>query len=161
MTSAQISALAKTAVFSVVVPGLVAWYVPRWILGGFPAVHWDGLSIASAALLVLGAAIYLRCAWEFSVTGLGTPAIMDAPKVLVVRGLHRYVRNPMYIGVMTAVAGEAALFGARPLVVYVAVLWTFFHTFVMFYEEPHLAHLFGAQYTEYCAQVHRWWPRWR
>jgi protein-S-isoprenylcysteine O-methyltransferase Ste14 len=155
-------ALFKTAVFTVVVPGTVGVLVPRWFLleeGGrevLPEVWWRWLGLLP---IIAGACIYLACAWDFAVTGLGTPAPIDMPRRLVVTGLYRFVRNPMYVGVAWVVLGQAVLFGSRAVAIYVVSLWMLFHLFVIFHEEPVLRRKFGAEYEEYCLRVPRWLPR--
>jgi len=105
--------------------------------------------------------MYFWCAWEFAVRGLGTPAPIAPTKYLVVSGLHRYIRNPMYIGVALAILGEAALFCAPNLAEYAALMLLIAHTFVVFYEEPTLHRQFGESYEEYRRTVPRWIPRFR
>ena len=110
-------------------------------------------------LIVFGAAVYAWCAFAFSVRGLGTPAPIDPPKVFVATGLYRWVRNPMYVGVLAVLAGENLLARSRDLAIYSAIVATFFHLFVMLYEEPALHRQFGASYDEYKRAVPRWLPR--
>lgn len=148
----------KAALFTVVVPGSVGGLVPALVLRGREAA--DGALLGLAlCLMAIGAAIYLRCVWDFVVFGRGTPAPIDAPKRLVVRGLYRYSRNPMYVGLLTLVAGWAILFGSVVMVGYGVFLFTFFWLFVRFYEERRLAREFGDEYQAYMAQVGRWLPR--
>ena len=109
--------------------------------------------------IIVGVCIELWCAWDFATKGRGTPAPFDPPKELVVRGLYRRVRNPMYVGVMSILLGEALLFAASTLVWYAAAVFVGFNLFVLLYEEPTLRHKFGAAYERYCAQVPRWLPR--
>ncbi|PYX80702.1 MAG: hypothetical protein DMG70_22490 [Acidobacteria bacterium] len=101
-------------------------------------VTWDSLGCLGLAALVLGGAIYLRCAWEFASRGFGTPAPIDPPKLLVARGHNRFVRNPMYIGVLAIVLGEATRFRSRQLLIYAACLPLAFHLFLVLFEEPAL-----------------------
>jgi protein-S-isoprenylcysteine O-methyltransferase Ste14 len=110
-------------------------------------------------LLMVGALIYLICVMEFAVRGRGTPAPIDAPKQLVVSGLYRYVRNPMYVGVLAVVLGLTFLTRSLELLGYAALLALAFHTFIRLYEEPTLRRLFGSEYDQYCATVPRWFPR--
>src|SRR5271166_6243974 len=98
----------NTVLFTIVVPGTVAILVPRWLLGGFAHPANGPLTWLGGVAFVAGAAIYFRCAWEFAVRGLGTPAPIAPTKYLVTTALHRYVRNPMYIGVALAIMGEGA-----------------------------------------------------
>ena len=151
----------KTLLFTILVPGSVTVLVPYLLLPAHSRVNWDSLGYLGLTALVAGTAIYLRCAWEFAYRGFGTPAPLDPPKVLVSRGLNRFVRNPMYLGVLTIVLGEAALFRSRQLLIYAACLAVAFHLFVVFYEEPALKRQFGETYDEYQRIVPRWIPRFR
>jgi protein-S-isoprenylcysteine O-methyltransferase Ste14 len=110
-------------------------------------------------MIAVGAAIYFRCAWEFAVRGLGTPAPIAPTKFLVTTALHRYVRNPMYIGVFGVVLGEAATFHSLRLLGYAAFLCIPVESFVVFYEEPTLRRQFGESYEEYRRKVPRWIPK--
>jgi protein-S-isoprenylcysteine O-methyltransferase Ste14 len=153
--------LIKTAIFTVVVPGTVAIYMPQTLHGRVAAVH-ASRSVSSGASLVLfscGAIIYLWCACDFAVKGLGTPAPIDAPRVLVVKGLYRFTRNPMYVGVAAMIAGQAGYYRSASIGIYLLIVLLAFHTFVRLYEEPTLRRLFGEQYEVYCRTVPRWLPR--
>lgn len=149
----------KTLLFTVIVPGTVAIYIPRWLLATEQAQASFDLGAArylSLVLMALGAALYAWCAWDFTFTGKGTPAPLDPPKELVVRGLYRYTRNPMYVGVLTVLLGEALWFGSRRLLGYAGVVALFFNLFILLYEEPYLRWRFGDAYRRYCAAVPRW-----
>ena len=155
-------ALAKTLVFTVLVPATVAIYVPRRILlsrSQEDVLRIGPLRYVGAVLLAAGAAVYLWCAWDFATAGGGTPAPIDPPRSLVVRGLYRHVRNPMYIGILLLLAGEAMLFQSRSLLGYAGIVFLFFFLFVVAYEEPALARKFGQDYERYCDRVPRWIPR--
>jgi len=157
--SRRLWAILNTALFTIFVPGTVAILMPRWLMGGYlwPA---NGLSTWLGALLfVCGAAIYFRCAWEFAVRGLGTPAPIAPTKFLVTTALHRYVRNPMYLGVALAILGQAVMFRSLHVAEYAAVLLMIAHVFVVLYEEPTLSRQFGESYEEYRRAVPRWLPR--
>lgn len=149
--------LLKNLVFTVLVPGTVAVYLPLQVIGGQPGTgsRWIG-GIAFA----VGAAIYTWCVWDFASFGRGTPAPIDAPRKLVVRGLYRYTRNPMYVGVLTVILGWAAWFGSPRLVLYAGVVGACFHAFIVGYEERHLASVFGDEYESFRSRVPRWLPRW-
>lgn len=151
----------KTAIFTVVVPGTVAGYLPMLLVGGFHKPSNGGLSWTGVGSVVLGSAIYLRCAWEFAVRGLGTPAPIAPTKFLVTTALHRYLRNPMYIGVALVILGEAALFRSLHLVGYAVVMLLIAHIFIVLYEEPTLHRQFGDSYEQYRRNVPRWIPRFR
>jgi protein-S-isoprenylcysteine O-methyltransferase Ste14 len=151
----------NTILFTIFVPGTVVVLVPYLLLGGYSRPANEPLTWLGALIIVLGAAIYFRCAWEFAVRGLGTPAPIAPTKFLVTTALHRYVRNPMYIGVLLVVMGQAVLFRAVALGIYAAVLCLAFHLFVMLYEEPTLRRQFGESYEEYRRTVPRWIPKLR
>ena len=147
---------AKTLLFTVLVPGTVVGWVPHWIrtaAGNSPA----GPLLQALALLpaLAGLAIYLWCALDFA-RAAGTPAPIDPPKELVARGLYRYSRNPMYLGVLAMVIAQALFFASPGTLLYAALLFLAFHAFVVLYEEPTLARSFGAAYQRYLASVPRW-----
>ena len=150
--------LLKTLIFTVIVPGTVTIYVPRWLLATElqPAFKLGAAHSLGLVLIALGAAIYAWCAWDFTFAGRGTPLPLDPPKELVVRGLYRYTRNPMYVGVLTVLLGEALWFGSRRLLGYTAAVALFFHLFITLYEEPALQRSFGDAYRRYRAVVPRW-----
>jgi len=108
---------------------------------------------------MMGLGILLRCAWDFAVVGLGTPAPIDPPKTLVVTGLYRWVRNPMYAGGAAVLFSEALLFGSRIVLEYALFVWAGFFLFVVAFEEPAPGRKFGASYEIYCRAVPRWVPR--
>ena len=149
----------QTILFTIFVPGTVAVLVPRWLVGGFSTPSGGPLTWLGALIVVAGAAIYFRCAWEFAARGLGTPAPIAPTKFLVTTALHRYVRNPMYIGVAMVILGEAALFRSLHLVTYAAGMLSVAHLFVIFYEEPTLQRQFGESYVAYHRSVPRWIPK--
>ncbi len=148
----------KNLLFTIVAPGTVAVLVPLMITGGESAS--SGIALAIAAVLFgLGGAIYAWCVWDFASFGKGTPAPIDAPKKLIVRGLYRYTRNPMYLGVLTIVLAWSVLFQAVILVLYAVIVAACFHMFILLYEEPHLEREFGSVYSAYKSDVGRWLPR--
>jgi protein-S-isoprenylcysteine O-methyltransferase Ste14 len=154
----------KTLIFTVLVPGTVAVLIP-YRLGSSVAAT-GNLPIGSfrysgVGLIVAGALIYFWCAWDFTFAGRGTPAPIDPPKELVVRGLYKFVRNPMYVGVLSVLLGEAVLFEARVLFGYAGLLFVLFFAFVVLYEEPALGRKFGTSYQRYRDVVPRWIPRMR
>lgn len=150
-----------TAAFAVApatVAGAVPWLLTRWevaapVPGGVPA------QVGGALLIGAGAAVIANSFVHFAVEGLGTPAPFAPPKHLVVGGLYRYVRNPMYVAIAAAVAGQGLLLGQPVLYVALAVGAIPVVAFVRLYEEPALARKFGADYEEYRRNVPRWLPR--
>lgn len=150
--------IVKTLIFTVVMPGTVGLYIPQALKGNSAALplpfRWIG-----AVLFLCGAAIYFWCAWDFVSKGLGTPFPLDAPRVLVVKGLYRFTRNPMYVGVLSAIWGQALYYGSRSIVIYSCAVLAAFYTFVCLYEEPTLRRFFGSQYDDYCRRVPRWLVR--
>jgi protein-S-isoprenylcysteine O-methyltransferase Ste14 len=150
--------LIKNLVFTLVAPGTVALWAPLFLTRArspaSPAMFAGGV-----ALWLAGGAIYAWCVWDFALFGRGTPAPIDAPKRLVVRGLYRWTRNPMYLGVLTVLLGWALAYGAASLLLYMMSFGAIVHLFIVLYEEPHLRRVFGREYEDYCAHVHRWWPR--
>jgi len=158
---ASVPALAETLVFTVFVPGTVAGYVP-WRLRQNAAPVTGVAEWLAIAVIALGIAIYFYTAfWGFAVIGGGTPAPIAPTKILVIRGLHRFVRNPMYIGVALVIGGQAWLFHSAHIAIYLACFWLIAHFFVLFYEEPTLRKQFGEEYDRYRASVPRWIPRFR
>ena len=153
--------LLKSLLFTVLMPCSVAvwmplaWFSPDRGVLGLGAGHFAGLP-----LMAFGAAIYLRCLLDFT-RALGTPAPLDPPKELVVTGLYRFVRNPMYCGVLAALLGLALFLESGRLLVYGFAVFTGFSLFVLLYEEPALASRFGESYDRYKAAVPRWIPRLR
>ena len=157
----RLFAVLRTAFFASLFIALWTYLIPRWVAGPklIPlAARW---SPGAIVLLAIGAAIMARCFWDFAWYGLGTPAPWDAPRRLVVRGLYRYVRNPMYLGLLFALAGEAVLLPgiAGVMLGTLAAFWILTTIFVLVYEEPALRARFGDEYLDYCRNVRRWIPR--
>ena len=153
------SPLLHTLFFTVIVPGMVAGYLPWSLRGSGHISHGPDLWIAILAI-VLGAAIYLHAAfWGFALRGRGTPAPIPPTQKLVVEGLHQYVPNPMYIGVLLLILGQAILFHSAHIVFYALMFCVTVHLFVVFYEEPTLHRQFGAEYDDYKKRVPRWLPK--
>jgi protein-S-isoprenylcysteine O-methyltransferase Ste14 len=156
------SAIIKTIIFTLVLPcTIVVWAPWRWLVPGGPHLRLDGWRGLGVVLFAIGAAIYFWCAfWAFARVGGGTPAPIDPPRKLVVHGLYRYVRNPMYIGVLSMLASETiVVLEHRTFTLYALSIAAAFAIWVLIYEEPALRSKFGAQYEEYCRQVPRWIPR--
>ena len=157
----NLSIALRSLLWTILLPGVVAGYVPwRWL--GLDRVQVNAIDVRQIAGLVAiaaGAALLGLCVFEFARTGRGTLSPLDPPRRLVVRGLYRYVRNPMYLAVTMALLGEALLAGSRSLALYWAVWFFCVNLFVMLYEEPELERQFGREYAAYRARVGRWIPR--
>ena len=150
--------LLRILVFTLVVPATVVLYIPARLAGapGSPAEIALGGAIMAGGLVLVG-----WCFYAFLARGRGTPAPWDPPRHLVTSGLYGYVRNPIYVGVLLILLGEAVMFASLALLAWAAVAAVAFHTFVVFYEEPDLRRRFGPEYERYLAEVSRWLPRWR
>jgi protein-S-isoprenylcysteine O-methyltransferase Ste14 len=159
-TVKNVGALLKTVLFTVFVPGTVAGYIP-WRLRNHAAAAAHGVEEGAAiGIIMVGVLIYLHTAfWGFALTGGGTPAPIAPTGNLVVVGLHRFVRNPMYIGVALVIGGQAWLFHSLHLAIYMACMLLVAHLFVITYEEPTLRKQFGEEYEQYRAKVPRWIPK--
>jgi protein-S-isoprenylcysteine O-methyltransferase Ste14 len=154
-----------TAVFFVVGPGLVAGLVP-WLISGWqvrgPVSPLAIIRMAlGGVLLVLAIVVLVRAFARFVMEGRGTPAPVAPPERLVVGGDYRFVRNPMYLAVITAVLGQAMIFGSLGLLVYAVALWVITAAFVRWYEEPVLLRRYGDEYERYRLAVRAWLPRLR
>jgi len=147
----------RTAIFTFFIPGSAVVWIPRWLLRGRQPI-WNDWHAAGGLLIAIGAALYFRCAFDFTTAGRGTPGAWDPPKKLVIRGPYRYVRNPMYIGAGLVLLGEAALYGSYAVLRWFLIFAAAVNLFIFFYEEPTLRRLFGKEYEEYCRRVPRWIP---
>jgi protein-S-isoprenylcysteine O-methyltransferase Ste14 len=151
-----------TLLFLVVAPGTVAglvpWLLSRWRMSepflGFVNLRWAG-----AALIVVGIPPLIDSFRRFAQEGLGTPAPLYPTNRLIVSGLYRYVRNPMYLGVAAVIFGQALLLASVALLIWGAIVCLGFILFVRLYEEPTLRRSYGVQFATYCASVPRWLPR--
>lgn len=153
----------KNLLFTLIVPGTMAVWLPH-VVRESSGIGWDGAwdaaQLAAVPVGLVGLAIYLRCVWDFAHRGRATPAPTDAPKVLVVEGLYRYVRNPMYLGVLLVILAQVIWFQSLELAIYFGGFWLLVHTFVLLHEEPALRRRFDGGYVAYCRVVHRWLPGW-
>jgi len=156
------TAAAGSAVFLVIAPGVVAGLIPWWLTGWrIGAAYPVPVRVTGAVMTAAGAAVLLGAFAQFAVQGRGTPAPPAPTEQLVVRGLYRYVRNPMYLAVLAVITGQAILLGRPVLLGYAAVVAAAFVAFVYGYEQPTLARRYGAQYQAYRQDVPGWWPRLR
>jgi protein-S-isoprenylcysteine O-methyltransferase Ste14 len=152
-----------TAAFFVVAPGTVAglvpWLITRWEFHE-PAPYW--VVARGVGVLLIGGGLIppVHAFVQFAKAG-GTPMPIAPTQHLVVSGFNRYVRNPMYVGLVTVIVGQALLFGQFSLLLYAAAVWIATASFVLLYEEPTLTRQFGAEYEAYRRAVPAWLPRLR
>jgi protein-S-isoprenylcysteine O-methyltransferase Ste14 len=155
-------AAAGSAVFFALAPGTVAgllpWSLTRWQLGAELA-HWLPARVLGILILLAGTAVLVHAFARFVIEGIGTPAPIAPPAHLVVGGLYRYVRNPMYLAVISTIVGQALLLWRPVLLVYAALVTAAMVAFVLGHEQPALTRKFGTGYTTYRRAVPGWWPR--
>jgi protein-S-isoprenylcysteine O-methyltransferase Ste14 len=158
------TAAVGSAVFFLLAPGVVVGLIP-WLLTRWqarePLPYWTPVRVLGGILLVAGLIALVQAFVRFVVEGFGTPAPVAAPDRLVVGGVYRYVRNPMYVAVLAAIIGQALLLGRLGLLLYAGAAWLIVAAFVHWYEEPTLTRRFGAEYEAYRRAVPAWWPRLR
>ncbi len=158
-------AAAGSAVFFVVAPvvvaGVVPWALTMWESGDVDGAWVPVAQVAGAVVLVCSVAVLVHSFARFVIEGRGTPAPVAPTERLVVGGLYRYVRNPMYVAVVGAILGQAFLLMRPVLLAYAALVWAVVASFVRWYEEPTLVRQFGAQYAAYRTGVRAWIPRLR
>ena len=142
----------------VIVAGIVPYALSSWSMQP-PLFGLPGERVVGVVAVVTGLACLLDCFARFALEGRGAPSPIDQTEVLVVSGLYRFVRNPMYVCVVIIVAGQALILGQAFLLAYAGLLMLIFHLFVQFYEEPRLRRIFEGSYDTYCLHVRRWWPR--
>jgi protein-S-isoprenylcysteine O-methyltransferase Ste14 len=149
----------RSFLFLIIAPGTVAGYIPLALLRRGPQIETGVLAYLAFPFWAIGLSILLWSFWNFLAQGRGTPAPIDPPKELVAVGFYRYVRNPMYVGIFLILLGHFLWFKYLWLLVYLGVVFLFFHLFVTLYEEPTLKRKFGASYENYLKKVPRWIPR--
>jgi protein-S-isoprenylcysteine O-methyltransferase Ste14 len=158
----KVLAIVGSAVFLVIAPGLVAGLVPWWISRWRLEAPFFGMPLfryAGGILVTLGVIGLLDSFVRFAVQGVGTPAPVFPTRHLVVTGLYRYVRNPMYVAVVSTILGQGLILGNVTLLEYGGLVWLLFHLFVLVYEEPTLSASFGSEYKTFSTEVPRWIPR--
>lgn len=162
------SAAAGSALFLALAPGVIAglgpWLVTGWHMrGSLTAVSWTSIPLRTigAALIAGGAVVVLGAFARFVTEGVGTPAPVAPTEQLVIGGLYRYVRNPMYVAVTATILGQALLLGQPALLLYAAAFLAVTAAFVHWYEEPTLRRRYGTRYDDYLREVPGWWPRLR
>jgi protein-S-isoprenylcysteine O-methyltransferase Ste14 len=160
--SDRIKAVVGSIIFLFVAPGVVAGVIP-WAISayrmetallGLEPTRWLGV-----VLLFLGAVLLVETFSRFALQGVGTPAPIAPTRTLVVTGSYRFVRNPMYVAVVSLILGQALWFGSVGTLIWGFVVWLTVHAFVLAYEEPTLRRTYGEQYDCYRANVRRWLPR--
>jgi len=150
----------RAVVWALLFAGTVAVYIPwRYFGVSFVRIRLASLSgVAGLILVAAGVTLMLTCVGEFVARGRGTPAPMDAPRELVVRGPYRVVRNPMYVGMVLTLLGELVFEWSRGFALYIGGWYAIINLVVILYEEPTLRRKFGASYERYVSEVGRWWP---
>jgi len=162
MKPRRVFAILGTAVFLLLAPGTVAGLVPWWISRWHMQVPFWGFTpfrFIGALLIAAGIPVLFESFGRFALQGIGTPAPIFPTQHLVVKGFYRYVRNPMYVAVVSVILGQALLLGNIRVLAYAIFVWLAMHLFVLIYEEPTLRKSFGAEYETFCAHVPRWIPR--
>jgi protein-S-isoprenylcysteine O-methyltransferase Ste14 len=158
----KVLAIVGSAVFLVIAPGFVAglapWWISRWRLEA-PLFGMPLFRFAGGMLIALGVIGLLDSFARFAVQGVGTPAPVFPTRHLVVTGLYRYVRNPMYLAGVSTILGQGLILGNVTLLEYGGLVWLLSHLFVLLYEEPTLRASFGSEYKLFCSEVPRWIPR--
>lgn len=149
--------LLRAIIAFVALPGMVAGVIPVW-LGASATVHRSTMPLAIGVMAV-GCFLLLWCVRDFFVFGRGTLAPWDPPRQLVAVGLYRYVRNPMYVAVLTILLGWALLYRTRTHLGYLVLFAIIFHLRVILFEEPWLRARFPAEWKAYSDAVPRWLPR--
>lgn len=150
----------RSLLWTILCPGTVAGLLPLLILSGVNPVEsgWDWRHGLGVFLISIGAGILLWCIYTFARQGRGTLSPVDPAKRLVISGLYRYTRNPMYVGVTVILLGETIFFRSATLLGYTCLVFLGFNLFIRLHEEPYLRKKFGDEYARYCENVGRWLP---
>jgi protein-S-isoprenylcysteine O-methyltransferase Ste14 len=154
----RLFAVVRSIVVSIIFLSIWTWFVPRWLNGNGA---FENPRPLGWIVIALGGVIAFGCAIEFAWRGIGTPAPFDPPRRLVITGLYRWVRNPMYVGLGVILLGEAITFPRLTItmLIMIASLWLATTIFIITFEEPTLRSKFGDDYADYCRNVRRWIPR--
>jgi protein-S-isoprenylcysteine O-methyltransferase Ste14 len=158
----RVVALVGSVLFLILAPGtvvgLIPWWISKWKVqptpSGYLLIQIVGIIVLTVSLLML-----LESFARFALRGIGTPAPVAPPQHLVVTGLYRYVRNPMYVAVVSAIAAQSMILANLSLLAYTGFTWLIMHVFVIVYEEPTLRRTFDSEYEVFCTNVPRWIPR--
>lgn len=148
----------RNVLFTILQPGVVAGLIPNWLAGGWEGIEdeWSWQRCTGALILLAGIMITGHCIYRFMIDGQGTLSPADPTRRLVVLGLYRYSRNPMYVGVSLMLAGEALIISRQSMWIYTAAVIIAFNLFIIFFEEPRLRRDFGDEYDAYSHRVRRW-----
>ena len=156
----MLSLFFRNLFFTILQPGLVVGLVPYLILGYRYSQTWKNeltaLQYMAVIIFIIGTAIMLYCIGMFAVKGRGTLSPADPTKKLVIAGLYKFSRNPMYVGVMLMLVAEAIFFHSIALCIYDVFVFMAFHGFILLHEEPRLKSDFGEEYQQYMTRVKRW-----
>lgn len=151
--------LFRNVLWALLLPGVIAGFIP-WLVFGFDFNRIrSGVQIGGLVLFAAGVFVLLLCIIEFARRGRGTLSPLDPPRGLVVTGMYRLVRNPMYVGVLAILVGEALIARSLDLGLYTAAFFVGVNVFIIGYEEPFLQRTYGSSYMEYREHVRRWVPR--
>ena len=157
----MLSLLFRNLFFTIIHPGLVAGLIPYWILGDKANGPFERAlqfyQFLAMLLFLIGLIVLLESIIRFAIEGRGTLSPADPTKKLVIKGLYRFSRNPMYVGVIMTLAGEALFFQSLNLLVYLIFIFLIFNLFILLIEEPRLRKDFGEEYRKYCREVRRWY----
>ncbi len=152
-------AIVGSSIFFAIAPGVVAGLIP-YLLTEWRMLHaWTAARVLGAILTAAGATVLLHSFWRFIFEGKGTPAPVAPTERLVTGGAYRFVRNPMYLSVLTAILGQGMLLGQPILLIYASVVCLAVVSFVRFYEEPTLSRCYGEEWDAYKRAVPGWYPR--
>ena len=158
----MLSLFIRNLIFTILQPGLVTGLIPYYLLGEKASqfltqpFQMNGFHIVGAVVFLVGMMIMILCIADFAIKGKGTLSPADPTKKLVISSLYQYSRNPMYVGVILILIGEAIFFQSVDLAVYTLVVFIAFSVFVILVEEPRLKRDFGKEYKAYCSSVRRW-----
>lgn len=153
------SLLLRNVFFTIMQPGIVTGLIPYFLLHnttGLNPSEWTFVHFLGLLVVLSGFSIMIYCILQFAWEGKGTLSPADPTKQLVVKGLYKYSRNPMYLGVMIILSGEFMFYQQMIQLFYLGIVFIVFYLFVVFFEEPRLRKDFSKEYLNYCAKVRRW-----
>ena len=156
----MLSLFLRNLFFTILQPGVVAGLIPYLILRNKVDEPFNGpfnfYKVIGTLFVLIGLVIIFDCIIRFAVQGKGTLSPADPTQKLVIKGLYKFSRNPMYIGVLMILIGEAIFFQSNNLWIYALFIFSMFYLFVLLVEEPRLRRDFGEEYDQYCQKVRRW-----